>query len=186
MTLTTSSGWIPNLWTLSLTFHSEVFSLFQVPKWTKFLLACKWVVFSSCGWLVEKLLGWIKLVVILGKYCLGLGVINWGYRAIPLQGVSWHTVGPIPFWRFLCWRSYAHFSFFSLDQHPNSNQIVGNWKIGKRMKKEIGTWENLLIWEQIAECVGRFMDLESNEGKEMRRVARQFRDSCGGATAEGR
>ncbi|KAH9662078.1 UDP-glycosyltransferase 87A1 [Citrus sinensis] len=28
---------------------------------------------------------------------------------------------------------------FSLDQHPNSNQIVGNWKIGKRMKKEIGT-----------------------------------------------
>ncbi|KAL9412627.1 hypothetical protein AB3S75_041301 [Citrus x aurantiifolia] len=34
-------------------------------------------------------------------------------------------------------------------------------------------------------CVGRFMDLESNEGKEMRRVARQFRDSCGGATAEG-
>ncbi|GAY37770.1 hypothetical protein CUMW_031600 [Citrus unshiu] len=35
-------------------------------------------------------------------------------------------------------------------------------------------------------CVGRFMDLESNEGKEMRRVARQFRDSCGEATtAEG-
>lgn len=29
------------------------------------------------------------------------------------------------------------------------------------------------------------MDLESNEGKEMRRVARQFRDSRGGATAEG-
>lgn len=74
---------------------------------------------------------------------------------------------------------------FSLDQHPNSNQIVGNWKIGKRMKKEIGTWENLLIREQIVECVGRFMDLESNEGKEMRRVARQFRDNCRGATAEG-
>lgn len=186
MTLTTSSGWIPNLWTLSLTFHSEVFSLFQVPKWTKFLLACKWVVFGSCGWLVETLLDWIKLVVILGKYCLGLGVINWGYRAILLQGISWHTVGSNSILKIFMLALLCSLFLFSLDQHPNSNQIVENWKIGKRMKKEIGTWENLLIWEQIAECVGRFMDLESNEGKEMRRVARQFRDSCGGATAEGR
>lgn len=70
-----------------------------------------------------------------------------------------------------------------LDQDPNSNQIVEDWKIGWKVKIEIGT-QNILTREEIADVVKRFMDLNSDEGIEMRRKARQIRDICQEATTE--
>lgn len=71
-----------------------------------------------------------------------------------------------------------------LDQDPNSNQIVEDWRIGWRVNKEIGN-ESLLTREEIADLVQRFMDLNSAEGKAIRRKATQVRDVCRGATSEG-
>ncbi|KAJ0084455.1 hypothetical protein Patl1_31010 [Pistacia atlantica] len=70
-----------------------------------------------------------------------------------------------------------------LDQDPNSNQIVEDWKIGWEVKREIGT-QKILTREEIAEAIKGFMDLNSDEGIEIRRKARQLRDICQGATTE--
>ncbi|GAV58679.1 UDPGT domain-containing protein [Cephalotus follicularis] len=70
-----------------------------------------------------------------------------------------------------------------LDQGPNSKQIVECWKIGRRVSAELGP-ENLVTRKQIAEQVRRFMDLESNEGKEMRRRARELHNVCRQGIAE--
>ncbi|XP_031276365.1 UDP-glycosyltransferase 87A2-like [Pistacia vera] len=70
-----------------------------------------------------------------------------------------------------------------LDQDPNSNQIVEDWKIGWEAKREIGT-QKILTREEIAEVIKRFMDLNSDEGIEVRRKVRQLRDICQGATTE--
>ncbi|KAH7550525.1 hypothetical protein ACOSP7_024103 [Xanthoceras sorbifolium] len=71
-----------------------------------------------------------------------------------------------------------------LDQYPNSNQIVEDWKIGWRVKRELGT-ENFVTKEEIADLVQSFMDLDSDEGKQLRNKARQIRDICRKATEEG-
>ncbi|KAI5321631.1 hypothetical protein L3X38_030702 [Prunus dulcis] len=60
---------------------------------------------------------------------------------------------------------------------PTSKMIVEDWKIGWRVKKKgVGEEESLVGREEITGIVRRFMDLESEEGKEMRSKARELRD----------
>ncbi|CAB4312427.1 unnamed protein product [Prunus armeniaca] len=74
------------------------------------------------------------------------------------------------------------------DQILNAKKIVEDWKIGYRVpKKNVGATEHehLVTREEIAELVQRFMDLESEEGKEMRKRAKQLQETCHGAIAKG-
>lgn len=76
------------------------------------------------------------------------------------------------------------------DQVPNSKQIAEDWKIGLRVKKEGGGGgggggENLVTRQETARLVRKLMDEESDEGREMRRRARELREACRRAVARG-
>nr|TKS07902.1 hypothetical protein D5086_0000109420 [Populus alba] len=71
-----------------------------------------------------------------------------------------------------------------LDQEANSKQILEVWGIGWKVKRGLKE-EKFLTREEIAELVQKFMDLESNEGKEMRRRARELGNICQQGIAEG-
>ncbi|KAI4305401.1 hypothetical protein L6164_028769 [Bauhinia variegata] len=74
-----------------------------------------------------------------------------------------------------------------LDQVPNSTQIVKEWKNGRRVERsesELGK-EILVTKEEIAVLVGRFMDAESIEVKEMRERARELKGICHQAIVKG-
>ncbi|RVX22958.1 UDP-glycosyltransferase 87A1 [Vitis vinifera] len=68
-------------------------------------------------------------------------------------------------------------SHWSVDQPLNSKLIVEDWKIGWRVKREVGM-ETIAKRDEIAGLVKRFMDGEGEEGKEMRRRARELREIC--------
>ncbi|KAH0997604.1 hypothetical protein GBA52_021468 [Prunus armeniaca] len=69
-----------------------------------------------------------------------------------------------------------------MDQGMVSNLIVENWKVGLRLKKaEV----KLVTSEGIAGLVKKIMDLEDEEKKEMRRIAREVKKICYGAIAVG-
>ncbi|KAJ0084459.1 hypothetical protein Patl1_31019 [Pistacia atlantica] len=70
------------------------------------------------------------------------------------------------------------------DQVLNSKQIVEDWKIGWRVKKEVAS-ESLVTREEISELVQRFMDRNSGEKKEMNKRARKLQEICEVAVAEG-
>ncbi|OVA02796.1 UDP-glucuronosyl/UDP-glucosyltransferase [Macleaya cordata] len=70
------------------------------------------------------------------------------------------------------------------DQIPNRKQIVDDWKVGMKVKKEVGA-EELVKREEIAMIVKRFMDLDGDESKEMRRRASELKESCRQALAKG-
>ncbi|KAF8037310.1 hypothetical protein BT93_B0271 [Corymbia citriodora subsp. variegata] len=74
-----------------------------------------------------------------------------------------------------------------MDQVPNSKQIAEDWKIGLRVNKEAGGGgaENLVTRQEIARLVRKLMDVESGEGREMRKRARELREACRRATARG-
>ncbi|XP_044466648.1 UDP-glycosyltransferase 87A1-like [Mangifera indica] len=71
-----------------------------------------------------------------------------------------------------------------VDQVPNSKQIVEDWKIGWRVKKEVSS-ESLVTREEISELVQRFMDINNGEKKEMSKRATKLQEICEGAIAEG-
>ncbi|KAK9940874.1 hypothetical protein M0R45_017514 [Rubus argutus] len=71
-----------------------------------------------------------------------------------------------------------------LDQVPNSSQIVEDWRIGKRVR-EVQRDQILMTRKEVAETVQRFMDLESGDGKEMRKRAKELGDLCHQAIAKG-
>ncbi|KAJ4980038.1 hypothetical protein NE237_010818 [Protea cynaroides] len=62
-----------------------------------------------------------------------------------------------------------------VDQIPNSALIVEDWKIGLKMKEEIGV-ENMVGRDQIARVVRRLMD--GDEGIQMRERAKELQRSC--------
>lgn len=68
------------------------------------------------------------------------------------------------------------------DQETNSWLIVEKWKIGWRMRKSGDASGSLVTREEIAQLVGKFMDLESS--KEMRRRVKELQDLCFHAVAE--
>ncbi|XP_057488040.1 UDP-glycosyltransferase 87A2-like [Actinidia eriantha] len=72
-----------------------------------------------------------------------------------------------------------------MDQIPNSKIIVDDWKIGWKVRKGMGEEVHLVTREEIAGLVQRFMDLESEEGKEMRRRAKELQEVSRKATSKG-
>ncbi|XAR60779.1 hypothetical protein NMG60_11034278 [Bertholletia excelsa] len=98
------------------------------------------------------------------------------------------------FWTHCGWNSTKEGAFSGLpfltypitwDQVSNSKLIVEDWKIGWKVKKGMGSVEVLVRREEIAGLVRRFMDLESDEGKEMRRRAREISEMFKQAISKG-
>ncbi|KAI8005602.1 UDP-glycosyltransferase 87A2 [Camellia lanceoleosa] len=95
------------------------------------------------------------------------------------------------FWSHCGWNStkdgvFAGLPFLTYlifsDQIPNSKTIVEDWKIGWKVRRGMGADEHLVTREEIAKLIQRFMDLESVEGKEMRR-AKELQQICKNATS---
>ncbi|KAG5567053.1 hypothetical protein RHGRI_002579 [Rhododendron griersonianum] len=68
---------------------------------------------------------------------------------------------------------------------PNSKTIVEDWKIGWKVRRGMADEEHLVMREEIASIVRRFMDLESDEVNEMRRKAEGLEEICRKAVSEG-
>ncbi|KAI3434260.1 uncharacterized protein J3R85_006726 [Psidium guajava] len=68
------------------------------------------------------------------------------------------------------------------DQIPNGKQVEQDWKIGWRVKK---TRDEVVSRQVIAENVRRFMDLDGEDGKEIRKRASELQRACGEAVVKG-
>ncbi|KAJ9543536.1 LOW QUALITY PROTEIN: hypothetical protein OSB04_023243 [Centaurea solstitialis] len=68
------------------------------------------------------------------------------------------------------------------DQVPNSKMIVEDWKMGRRVRVDEGI---LVTRDEIAKLVKSFMDEDNEEGKEMRKRAREIKKICQQATIKG-
>ncbi|OMO82905.1 UDP-glucuronosyl/UDP-glucosyltransferase [Corchorus capsularis] len=88
------------------------------------------------------------------------------------------------FWSHCGWNSvregvFAGIPFLTFplfaDQNLNSKIIVEDWKIGWRVNFKS---ENLVTREEISKLVQKFMDLENDEGKEMRQRAKELQEKC--------
>ncbi|XP_062170870.1 UDP-glycosyltransferase 87A1-like isoform X2 [Alnus glutinosa] len=97
------------------------------------------------------------------------------------------------FWTHCGWNSTLEATFAGVpmltfplfwDQIPNSKQIVEDWKVGWRVKKDVEI-ENLVTRGKISELLKRFMDQKSKEMNEMRKRTKQLQEACGGAISEG-
>ncbi|KAJ6299227.1 hypothetical protein OIU76_020235 [Salix suchowensis] len=74
----------------------------------------------------------------------------------------------------------------AVDQFPNCKLIVEDWKIGLRVKEfMVENLAYLVTKEEISGLVTRFMDLDSNEVKEMRRRAKELQGICQYSTSKG-
>lgn len=71
-----------------------------------------------------------------------------------------------------------------MDQPINSKFIVEEWKVGWRVKTEVKQ-DILITRDEIASLIKRFMDLDSDEGRDMRKRAREIQQVCHRAIANG-
>ncbi|KAE8710876.1 putative UDP-Glycosyltransferase superfamily protein [Hibiscus syriacus] len=106
-----------------------------------------------------------------------------------ISGVRYCTIHLWGFWTHCGWNSILEAVFAGvpmltfplfLDQDTNSRQIVEDWGNGWRVNSE-----KLVTKENVAQLARRLMDAESNEGKKIRRAAKQLQDKCLGAISEG-
>ncbi|KAL5102312.1 hypothetical protein RYX36_006639 [Vicia faba] len=72
-----------------------------------------------------------------------------------------------------------------MDQPMNSKCIVEDWKVGWRLEKEVKEGDVLIRRDEIAKLVRRFMDLDDDEVKGMRKKARDLQEICQCAVASG-
>ncbi|XXG52971.1 hypothetical protein AAC387_Pa03g1154 [Persea americana] len=70
------------------------------------------------------------------------------------------------------------------DQITNAKLIVEDWKVGLRLKQEFGE-KNVVQRQEIAQTVKRFMDLDGDESRELRRRAREMKEICESAIKKG-
>ncbi|KAL5810256.1 hypothetical protein ACOSQ4_026824 [Xanthoceras sorbifolium] len=70
------------------------------------------------------------------------------------------------------------------DQFPNSKLIVEDWKIGWRLKKEVGA-EKIVTREAIVKTIQTFMDMNTNMRKELIKRAKQVQEIFQAAIASG-
>ncbi|KAG6631152.1 hypothetical protein CIPAW_13G070800 [Carya illinoinensis] len=70
------------------------------------------------------------------------------------------------------------------DQFPNYKQIVEDWKVAWRIKKDVRS-KDLVTKGEISELLKRFMDQENNEGLKLRMRAKEPQEACQWAIAEG-
>ncbi|KAG6677985.1 hypothetical protein I3842_14G057200 [Carya illinoinensis] len=92
------------------------------------------------------------------------------------------------FWSHCGWNSTSEAVFAGLpmlsfpiywDQVSNTKMVADDWRIGWRViKKDLDAEKSLVGREEIAGLVHRLMDLESSEGKEMRRKAKELQKIC--------
>ena len=108
-----------------------------------------------------------------------------------LRVLSHSSVGG--FWSHCGWSSTREgmlcgIPFFTFpiifDQILNSKLIVEDWKIGWRVKQDVGM-DNLVTRVEIARLVQKFMDLENDEVKEFRTRASEVQRVCQRAIAKG-
>ena len=65
----------------------------------------------------------------------------------------------------------------AMDQLQNSKIIVEDWKVGWRVKKD-DNLDTLVTKEEISGILGKFTDLDSDLGKDMRRRAKELGKIC--------
>ncbi|GMY10514.1 UDP-glycosyltransferase 87A1-like [Fagus crenata] len=96
------------------------------------------------------------------------------------------------FWTHCGWNSTQEGVFcgvplltfpIAVDQIQNSKLIVEDWNIGWRVKQDV-RGESLVTREEIARLVQEFMNLESDEVKEMKKRASELQQICQQAIAE--
>ncbi|KAK3009708.1 hypothetical protein RJ639_013757 [Escallonia herrerae] len=70
------------------------------------------------------------------------------------------------------------------DQHHNCELIVEGWKIGLELKSNVGA-DNVVGREEISNNVKRLMDQNGEEGKQLRRRAKELQETCQRAIEKG-
>ncbi|KAK2974721.1 hypothetical protein RJ640_007148, partial [Escallonia rubra] len=70
------------------------------------------------------------------------------------------------------------------DQGHNSKLVVEDWKVGLRLKRRVGV-ENVVGREEISQTIKRVMDLNGEEGRELRSRAKELQGTCGRAIQAG-
>ncbi|KAK3197870.1 hypothetical protein Dsin_021285 [Dipteronia sinensis] len=73
------------------------------------------------------------------------------------------------------------------DQFLNTKLVVEDWKVGWRLRKELGVGNESLITsgEAIAKTVQKFMDINGSERRELSERSKRFQEILKGATSKG-
>lgn len=135
-----------------------------------------WVARADASWLKDK--------------CGDKGiVVPWCDQ---LKVLSHSSIGG--FWSHCGWNSTLEALFAGvpmltlplfLDQVPNSSQIVDEWRNGCKVETSELDSEVIVPKEKIEEIVKKFMDPESQKGKEIRDRAREIKVMCHKAIGTG-
>ncbi|RDY02562.1 UDP-glycosyltransferase 87A1, partial [Mucuna pruriens] len=115
-------------------------------------------------------------------------VLGWCEQFRVLQH---HAVGG--FWSHCGWNStkegvfsgapFLAFPIF-MDQPLNGKLIVEDWRVGWRVRREVkeGT---LITKDEIANVIKKFMDVDGDEARDMRKRSRELKQICQSAIASG-